>query len=116
MILPIFNGHCVLPTGKEKTMPAVLNLGQIQAALKQIDPVEGIIKSIEEGFVAYSQGKVVVPPIGELVFEKPRGETHIKYGYIREDDYYVIKIASGFMRIPNWGFKSPMTSLLPEDG
>jgi len=77
-------------------MPAVLNLDQIKQALKQIDPVEVIIKSIEEGFVAYSQGKVVVPPIGELVFEEPRGETHIKYGYIRHDDYYVIKIASGF--------------------
>jgi len=77
-------------------MPAVLNLKQIQDALNQIDPVEVIIKSIEEGFVAYSQGKVVVPPIGELVFEEPRGETHIKYGYIRHDDYYVIKIASGF--------------------
>jgi len=77
-------------------MPAVLNLKQIQEALKLIDPVEVIIRSIEEGFVAYSQGKVVVPPIGELVFEEPRGETHIKYGYIRHDDYYVIKIASGF--------------------
>jgi len=77
-------------------MPAVLNLDQIKQALKQIDPVEVIIKSIEEGFVAYSQGQVVVPPIGELVFEEPRGETHIKYGYIRHDDYYVIKIASGF--------------------
>jgi len=77
-------------------MPAVLNLDQIKEALKQIDPVEVIIKSIEEGFVAYSQGKVVVPPIGELVFEEPRGDTHIKYGYIRHDDFYVIKIASGF--------------------
>jgi ornithine cyclodeaminase len=84
-------------------MPAVLNLGQIKAALKQIDPVEGIIQSIEEGFVAYSQGKVVVPPIGELVFEKPRGETHIKYGFIRKDDYYVIKIASGFYENPKLG-------------
>ncbi|HCS48544.1 MAG TPA: ornithine cyclodeaminase family protein [Candidatus Aminicenantes bacterium] len=84
-------------------MPAVLNLDQIKEALKQIDPVEVIIKSIEEGFVAYSQGKVVVPPIGELVFEEPRGDTHIKYGYIRHDDYYVIKIASGFYDNPKLG-------------
>jgi ornithine cyclodeaminase len=84
-------------------MPAVFNLAQIQEALKQIDPVQGIINSIEEGFVAYSQGKVVVPPVGELVFEKPRGETHIKYGYIRHDDYYVIKIASGFYDNPKLG-------------
>ncbi len=55
-----------------------------------------IINSIEEGFVAYSQGKVVVPPVGELIFKDPPGESHIKYGYIIGDKYYVIKIAAGF--------------------
>jgi ornithine cyclodeaminase/alanine dehydrogenase-like protein (mu-crystallin family) len=84
-------------------MPAILDLEQIQEALKHIDPVRGIVDSIEEGFVAYSQGKVVVPPVGELVFEKPRGDTHIKYGFIRQDDYYVIKIASGFYDNPRLG-------------
>ena len=52
--------------------------------------------AIEEGFVAYSEGKVVVPPVGELILEDPPGDVHIKYGYIRGDDYFVIKIASGF--------------------
>ncbi len=84
-------------------MPAILDLKQIQEALKHIDPVQGIVNSIEEGFIAYSQGKVVVPPVGELVFEEPRGDTHIKYGYIRQDDYYVIKIASGFYDNPKLG-------------
>jgi len=84
-------------------MPAILNLGQIKEALKKIDPVQGIIKGIEEGFVAYSQGKVVVPPVGELIFDEPRGDTHIKYGYIKHDDYYVIKIASGFYDNPKVG-------------
>jgi ornithine cyclodeaminase len=51
---------------------------------------------IEEGFVAYSQGRAVVPPVGELVLRDPPGDVHIKYGYISGDDYYVIKIASGF--------------------
>ena len=60
--------------------------------MKNIDA----IKIIEEGFVAYSQGKVVVPPVGEMIFEEPPGETHIKYGFIKNDNYYVIKIASGF--------------------
>jgi len=35
-----------------------------------------------------------VPPVGELMLEK--GEVHIKYGYLRGGEYYVIKIASGF--------------------
>ena len=68
------------------------DLNQINKALETIDPIQ----SIEEGFVAYSEGKVVVPPVGEMIFENPPGDVHIKYGYIRDDDYYVIKIASGF--------------------
>jgi ornithine cyclodeaminase len=55
-----------------------------------------VAKDIEDGFVAYSQGQVVVPPVGEMVFEKPPGDVHIKYGFIKEDDYFAIKIASGF--------------------
>ncbi len=55
-----------------------------------------VSEQLEQGFVAYSQNRVVVPPVGELVFENPPGDTHIKYGYIKEDDYFVIKIASGF--------------------
>jgi len=73
-------------------MTKTFNLDQIKQAMKNID----VIKIIEEGFVAYSQGKVVVPPVGEMIFEEPPGETHIKYGFIKNDDYYVIKIASGF--------------------
>ncbi len=84
-------------------MPAILELGEIKTALAQIGPLEGIIPAIEEGFVAYSRGQAVVPPVGELVFEEPRGDTHIKYGYLRGDDYYVIKIASGFYDNPRLG-------------
>jgi len=84
-------------------MPVILSLDQIKDALKNIDPVKGIIPAIEDGFIAYSRGDVVVPPVGELVFEEPRGDTHIKYGYIKRDDYYVIKIASGFYDNPKLG-------------
>jgi ornithine cyclodeaminase len=84
-------------------MPAVLNLEEIKRALNEIDPVGGVIREIECGFVAYSRGEVVVPPVGELLFEEPRGDTHIKYGYIKRDDYYVVKIASGFYENPKLG-------------
>jgi ornithine cyclodeaminase len=73
-------------------MPEIFNREQIERALQEID----VTAAIEEGFVAYSEGKVVVPPVGELVFEDPPGDVHIKYGYIRNDDYFVIKVASGF--------------------
>jgi ornithine cyclodeaminase len=41
-----------------------------------------------------------VPPVGELLFKDPPGDVHIKYGCIVGDDYYVIKIASGFYENP----------------
>jgi len=76
-------------------MPVILSFSQIQQILARID-IRSIIREIEDGFVAYSQGHVVVPPVGEMIFEEARGDTHIKYGFIRGDDFFVIKIASGF--------------------
>lgn len=79
-------------------MAQIFTLDQIKQVLKNIDP----LPSIEKGFVAYSQGQVVVPPVGELIFKDPPGDVHIKYGYIIDDDYYVIKIASGFYQNRQW--------------
>lgn len=70
----------------------ILSLDEIKAALPSVD----LMAEIEHGFVAYSQGRSVVPPVGELILEDPPGDVHIKYGYLKGDDFYVIKIASGF--------------------
>ena len=83
-------------------MPAVVTLAEIRKALDAIDP----LPLIEAGFAAYSRGEVVVPPVGELVFDDPPGDVHIKYGYIKGDDVYVIKIASGFVDNPQRGLPS----------
>ena len=83
-------------------MPAVVTLAEIRKALDAIDP----LPLIEAGFAAYSRGEVVVPPVGELVFDDPPGDVHIKYGYIKGDDVYVIKIASGFVDNPRRGLPS----------
>ena len=77
-----------------------ISLEEIEAVLPSLD----LIPAIEAGFVAYSQGQAVVPPIGELLLDK--GEVHIKYGYLREDKYYVIKVASGFYDNPKIGLPS----------
>jgi ornithine cyclodeaminase len=77
-------------------MSQVIKLDAIKEALATINGIQ----LMEEGFAAYSNGKVVVPPVGELTFEDPPGDVHLKYGYIKQDDYYVIKIASGFYNNP----------------
>jgi len=86
-------------------MTRFYNLAQIKSVLEKIQPVQ----EIEEGFIAYSQGKAEIPPVGEMIFKDPPGDVHIKYGYIVDDDYYVIKIASGF-------FESPHSSRYTSDG
>jgi ornithine cyclodeaminase len=65
-------------------------------AIKRLITIPPLIQAIADGFVLYSDGKVVVPPVGFLHFDQPPGDVHIKYGYVRGDDVYVLKMASGF--------------------
>ena len=67
---------------------------QIEKILPSLD----LMPEIEQAFQAYSEGRTVVPPVGELLLD--RGEVHIKYGYVKQHPYYVIKIASGFYEDP----------------
>jgi len=68
----------------------IIERAQIEEILAGLD----LVPLIEEAFRGYSAGRAIVPPVGELLMDK--GEVHIKYGAIRGDDYYIIKIASGF--------------------
>lgn len=72
----------------------ILSRGQIDRILPSLE----LLPDIEKGFQAYSEGRAIVPPVGELLLE--HGEVHIKYGGLLNEDYYVIKIASGFYDTP----------------
>jgi len=85
-------------------MTSVFNLDQIKEALRTLD----VSEQLEQGFIAYSKKQVVVPPVGEMLFDNPPGDTHIKYGFIEKDDYFVIKIASGFYE--NYKFNLPSST------
>ena len=89
-------------------MATVINLRDIKSIIKNVD----VVAAMEEGFIQYSNGNTVVPPVGELLFEDPKGDAHIKYGYIKNDDYYVIKIASGFYDNAKLGIPSSQGLML----
>ncbi|MHA2306000.1 MAG: ornithine cyclodeaminase family protein, partial [Candidatus Hodarchaeales archaeon] len=46
--------------------------------------------------------------VGEMIFDDPNypGDCHIKYGFIKGDKYYAIKIAQGFYNNPKLGLPS----------
>ncbi len=73
-------------------MATVIKEEEIKSIVGNVD----VIAAMEEGFTQYSNGNSVVPPVGELLFENPQREVHLKYGYIREDDYFCIKVGCGF--------------------
>lgn len=71
-----------------------------------------VVEAIEKGFIEYSRKRAIVPPVGELLFDKPEGEAHIKYGYIKDEDFYCIKIASGFYGNTKLGISSSQGMML----
>jgi len=89
-------------------MTIVIGLEKIKSLLKKVD----VVAAMTEGFRQYSNDNTVVPPVGELLFENPPGDVHIKYGYIKNDDFYVIKIASGFYENKNLGLPSSQGMML----
>jgi ornithine cyclodeaminase len=86
-------------------MPRVLELDEIKGLID----VPRMIQAIEDGFVLYSEDKVVVPPVGFMHFDNPPGDVHIKYGFVKDDDVYVLKMASGF-------YNNGELGLSPADG
>src|ERR1700722_1201724 len=61
---------------------------------------------MERAFVAYSTGEAVIPPVGQMEFEDPPGDCHIKYGYLKGGSTFTVKIATGFWRNPEQGLPS----------
>jgi len=85
----------------------VFKLDEILKALKDID----VVDVIAQGFKALSEEKVVIPPIGEMLFPDVDGELHIKYGAIKGDEDFVVKMATGFFQNPSIGL-SPFSGCM----
>lgn len=80
----------------------VLAWSEIEKKLVGLD----VVGAMEAAFDAFSQGLALIPPVGELVFDDPPGDVHIKYGCLKQGTHYVVKIASGFYDNPKLGLAS----------
>jgi len=88
--------------------PKIIQLSEIKAILRGAN----IFEDIENGFIAYSKNEAVIPPVGEMLFEEPPGEMHLKYGYLKSGEYAVVKIASGFYNNLQLGLNSSQGMML----
>lgn len=83
-------------------MVTIIEEAEIIKVVGELD----LASKMKQGFIEYSNGNAVIPPVGELLFDEPKGEAHIKYGYIQKTDFYTIKVASGFYENPKLGISS----------
>ncbi len=74
--------------------------------IKEAVDIRMLLDALEKGFILYSEKKVCSAPVGFLEFVSPPGDVHIKSCYIPGDEYYVVKIASGFYHNPSLGLSS----------
>ena len=61
---------------------------------------------MREAFIAHANGEVIIPPVGEMTFDDPPGDVHIKYGAFHHGEHYIVKIASGFYNNDQLGVPS----------
>ncbi|WP_145526004.1 ornithine cyclodeaminase family protein [Yersinia rohdei] len=80
----------------------ILNKQQI---LDKFD-ADAITLLLKEGFIAFSQQQVQLPPVQHLWFEPANGDCCIKSGYLQGDSLFVVKVSAGFYHNPAQGLAS----------
>ena len=78
----------------------------MRSAIERAIQASDAIAAMERALVAYSRGEAVIPPVGHMEFVEPPGDCHIKYGYIRADATFTVKIATGFWKNSERGLPS----------
>ncbi|CNJ40176.1 ornithine cyclodeaminase family protein [Yersinia aldovae] len=80
----------------------ILNKQQI---LDKFD-ADAVTLLLKEGFIAFSQKQVQMPPVQHLSFEQANGDCCIKSGYLQGDNQFVVKVSGGFYDNPAQGLAS----------
>ncbi|HEK1689251.1 TPA: ornithine cyclodeaminase family protein [Pseudomonas putida] len=68
--------------------------------------VERAVQCLEEGFIAFSQGKVQVPPVQAFAFPQANGDCCIKSAHVEGSDTFTVKLSTGFYDNPSRGLPS----------
>lgn len=76
-----------------------------QQILDKFD-ADAVTLLLKEGFIAYSQQQVQMPPVQHLLFGQANGDCCIKSGYLQGDSQFVVKVSGGFYDNPAQGLSS----------
>ncbi len=80
----------------------VVRREEIVAVLPGLD----LVALMERAFTGYSEGRAQVSAVGELLFDAPPGEVHLKAASAAGEPAFVVKVATGFYDNPRRGLPS----------
>lgn len=62
-----------------------------------------VIDAVRKALILQAEGRVQSPPPGHLLFEKPHGDCHVKFGHVAGSRLFAVKVATGFYDNPEIG-------------
>ncbi|MDF0733896.1 ornithine cyclodeaminase family protein [Pseudomonas entomophila] len=68
--------------------------------------LERAVGLIEQGFVAFSEGQVQVPPVQNFAFAPSNGDCCVKSAWVQGSDTFTVKVSTGFYDNPAQGLES----------
>jgi ornithine cyclodeaminase len=71
--------------------------------IRQVISIGEVKEAVRNALIAHGDGAIVCPPPGQLLFDRPRGDCHIKYASKQDGDAFVVKVATGFYENPSLG-------------
>lgn len=72
-------------------------------ALYQENPA---LEKLKAGFIAWSEGRVQMPPVQQFLFDEAGGDCCVKSAWVTGGDSFSVKISTGFYRNPQLGLAS----------
>lgn len=73
------------------------------SGLRAVYDADAILQAVEQALIDHAAGRVQTPPPGQLLFDDPPGDCHIKAGYVTGTDAFAVKVATGFYANPSRG-------------
>lgn len=83
------------------TLP-IYGLTDLRTVLKRND----MLRVVRDACIQHAQNNIVSATSGELLFEEPPGDCHIRLGYLRGGQTFVVKLAMGFYENPSKGLET----------
>ena len=80
----------------------IIERDQIVAAID----LDLAVQRIEAGFIAFSAGKVQVPPVQMFAFAAANGDCCVKSAFIEGSETFTVKVSTGFYDNPGNGLPS----------